>query len=307
MTTELILSNNELQKKIHIIRGAQVMLDRDLAELYEVKPIRLREQVKRNSKRFPEDFMFQLTMDEVEIMVSQNAIPSKQYLGGTLPYVFTEQGVAAISGILTSDRAIAVNISIMRTFVEMRRFLANNSELFKRLDTLEQRQVKHEIKTTEQFDKVFNALEDKNQTITQGIFFDGQMFDAYVFINDLFRQAKRSIILIDNYIDDSVLMQLTKRPRGVSATILTKSVSKDLTQDLKKHNAQYPPIVIHEFASSHDRFLIIDGETVYHIGASLKDLGKKWFAFSRMDATALTIMGRIDVLLKQTLGHSDAN
>lgn len=299
MTTELILSNNELQKKIHIIRGAQVMLDRDLAELYEVKPIRLREQVKRNSKRFPEDFMFQLTMDEVEIMVSQNAIPSKQYLGGTLPYVFTEQGVAAISGILTSDRAIAVNISIMRTFVEMRRFLANNSELFKRLDTLEQRQVKHEIKTTEQFDKVFDALEDKNQTITQGIFFDGQMFDAYVFINDLFRQAKRSIILIDNYIDDSVLMQLTKRPRGVSATILTKSVSKDLTQDLKKHNAQYPPIVIHEFASSHDRFLIIDGETVYHIGASLKDLGKKWFAFSRMDATALTIMGRIDVLLKQ--------
>ena len=307
MTTELILSNNELQKKIHIIRGAQVMLDRDLAELYEVKPIRLREQVKRNSKRFPEDFMFQLTMDEVEIMVSQNAIPSKQYLGGTLPYVFTEQGVAAISGILTSDRAIAVNISIMRTFVEMRRFLANNSELFKRLDTLEQRQVKHEIKTTEQFDKVFDALEDKNQTITQGIFFDGQMFDAYVFINDLFRQAKRSIILIDNYIDDSVLMQLTKRPRGVSATILTKSVSKDLTQDLKKHNTQYPPIVIHEFASSHDRFLIIDGETVYHIGASLKDLGKKWFAFSRMDATALTIMGRIDVLLKQTLDHSGAN
>ena len=283
------------------------MLDRDLAELYEVKPIRLREQVKRNSKRFPEDFMFQLTMDEVEIMVSQNAIPSKQYLGGTLPYVFTEQGVAAISGILTSDRAIAVNISIMRTFVEMRRFLANNSELFKRLDTLEQRQVKHEIKTTEQFDKVFDALEDKNQTITQGIFFDGQMFDAYVFINDLFRQAKRSIILIDNYIDDSVLMQLTKRPRGVSATILTKSVSKDLTQDLKKHNTQYPPIVIHEFASSHDRFLIIDGETVYHIGASLKDLGKKWFAFSRMDATALTIMGRIDVLLKQTLDHSGAN
>ena len=307
MTTELILSNNELQKKIHIIRGAQVMLDRDLAELYEVKPIRLREQVKRNSKRFPEDFMFQITMDEVEDLLSQNAIPSKRNLGGTLPYVFTEQGVAGISGILTSDRAIAVNISIMRTFVEIRRFISTNSELFKRLDTLEQRQIRHEIKATEQFDKVFDALENKNQSSNQGIFFDGQMFDAYVFINDLFRQAKRSIILIDNYIDDSVLMQLTKRPRGVSATILTKSVSKDLTQDLKKHNAQYPPIVIHEFASSHDRFLIIDGETVYHIGASLKDLGKKWFAFSRMDATALTIMGRIDVLIKQTLGHSDAN
>lgn len=300
MTTKITLSNDEMQKKIHIIRGEQVMLDRDLAELYEVKPIRLREQVKRNSKRFPEDFMFQLTMDEVECLLSQNAIPSRKNLGGTLPYVFTEQGVAAISGILTSDRAIAVNISIMRTFVEMRRFLATNSELFKRINTLERRQVKHEIITTEQFEKVFSALENKSQTSNQGIFFDGQMFDAYVFINDLFRQAKCSIILIDNYIDDSVLMQLAKRPRGVSATILTKSISKDLTHDLKKHNTQYPPIAIHEFASSHDRFLIIDRKTVYHIGASLKDTGKKWFAFSRMDATVLSIMERIDAFLAQS-------
>ena len=127
------------------------------------------------------------------------------------------------------------------------------------------------------------------------------MFDAYVFINDLFRQAQSSIILIDSYIDDSVLIQLAKRPKGVSATILTKAISKELAQDLKKHNTQYPPITIREFADSHDRFLILDGKTVYHVGASLKDLGKKWFAFSRMDSTALNIMGHIDVVLKKQM------
>jgi len=272
------------------------MLDRDLSELYGVKPIRLREQVKRNSKRFPEDFMFQLRDDEVEYLLSQNAIPSRKQLGGTLPYVFTEQGVAGISGVLTSDRAIAVNISIIRAFVEMRSFLAANGGLFQRLDTLEKRQIVHEVKSNEQFERVFDALENKSPMNNQGIFFNGQMFDAYIFINDLLRQAKTSILLIDNYIDDSVLMQLAKRLNGVSATILTKSVSKQLVQDLKKYNAQYPPIVIREFEQSHDRFLILDGEVVYHIGASLKDLGKKWFAFSRMDAAALTIMERIERL-----------
>jgi len=299
MSTELILSKSELQKKIYFFRDTQVMLDRDLAELYEVKSIRLREQVKRNSRRFPKDFMFQLTDEEVDLLVSQNAVPSRKYFGGTLPYVFTEQGVAAISGVLTSDRAIDVNISIMRTFVEIRRFLAANGELFQRLNTLEKRQVVHEIKSTKQFEKIFDALEDKKSTFSQGIFFNGQMFDAYVFINDLLRQAKTSIILIDNYVDDSVLMQLAKRPGGVCATIMTKSMSKQLVQDLKKHNTQYPPIMIQEFDQSHDRFLILDEKIVYHIGASLKDLGKKWFAFSRMEADALTIMGRVIHLLKK--------
>lgn len=303
MSTELILSKSELQRKIYFIRGLHVMLDRDLAELYAVKTIRLREQIKRNSKRFPEDFTFQLSDDEVEYLVSQNAIPSRKHLGGTLPYVFTEQGVAGISGVLTSDRAIAVNISIMRTFVEMRSFLAANGGLFQRLESLEKRQIVHEIKTTEQFEKVFDALGTKNPNYIQGIFFNGQIFDAYNFINDLFRQAKSSIILIDNYIDDSVLMQLAKRPNGVSATILTKSISKQLIQDLQKYNAQYPPIIIREFDQSHDRFLIIDSDMVYHIGASLKDLGKKWFAFSRLDASALTIMERIDFLLNKQINQ----
>ena len=148
-------------------------------------------------------------------------------------------------------------------------------------------------------ERVFDALEDKSLTRTRGIFFDGQIFDAYVFVNDLLRQTKSSIILIDNYIDDSVLMQLAKRPEGVSATILTKAISKQLAQDLKKHNAQYPPIVIREFDQSHDRFLILDCVTVYHIGASLKDLGKKWFAFSRMDKAALAMMERVNEVLKE--------
>lgn len=222
MNTVLIPSETELQKRIYTFRSVQVMLDRDLAELYGVKPIRLREQVKRNSKRFPEDFMFQLTDEEVEFLLSQNAIPSRKHLGGALPYVFTEQGVAGISGVLTSERAIEVNIAVLRAFVEMRR-----------------------------------------------------------------------------YIDDSVLMQLSKRSEGVSAPILTKATSKQLAQDLKRHNAQYPPITIHEFAHSHDRFLILDGEMVYHLCASLKDLGKKWFAFSKMDKAALMVMERVEKIMME--------
>jgi hypothetical protein len=165
----------KIEKRIYTIRGVQVMLDRDLAELYGVKPIRLREQVKRNIDRFPEDFMFQISEDDVDYMVSQNAIPSRMHLGGTLPYVFTEQGVAGISGVLTSNRAIEVNIAIMRAFVKMRQFLANNADLFMRLESIEKRQLLHEIKVDEKFEQLFNALEDKSIKPKQGIFFDGQI------------------------------------------------------------------------------------------------------------------------------------
>ena len=297
MNSELIPNEQQLQQKIYVLRGVQVMLDRDLAELYGVKPIRLREQVKRNINRFPEDFMFQLTDAEVDVMVSQNAIPSRKHLGGALPYAFTEQGVAGISGVLTSERAVEVNIMIMRTFVSMRRFLSANGPLLQRMETLEKRQITHEIKTDERFEKVFDALEDKSVTPAQGIFFEGQIFDAYVFVNDLFRSAKKSIVLIDNYVDDTVLMQLAKRPENVSAVILTKTITARLKQDLKKHNAQYPPISVQAFPHSHDRFVIIDGEEVYHLGASLKDLGKKWFAFSRMQMASLAMMERVEEVL----------
>ena len=298
MANEFVPDEVQLRKKIHTLRGEQVMLDRDLADLYGVKAIRLREQVKRNIKRFPEDFMFQLTEAEVDLLVSQNAIPSRKHLGGSLPYAFTEQGVAGISGVLTSDRAIQVNIAVMRAFVRMRRFLAANAGLLQRMDILEQRQISQEISTDKRFKELFDALEEKSILASQGVFFNGQVFDAYVFVNDLLRQAESSIVLIDNYIDDSVLMQLSKRHQGVNAIILTKNVSQRLMHDLQRHNSQYPPVSIQEFTLSHDRFLILDGETVYHIGASLKDLGKKWFAFSRMDKNALTIMQRVEEVLR---------
>lgn len=298
MANEFVPDEVQLRKKIHTLRGEQVMLDRDLADLYGVKAIRLREQVKRNIKRFPEDFMFQLTEAEVDLLVSQNAIPSRKHLGGSLPYAFTEQGVAGISGVLTSDRAIQVNIAVMRAFVRMRRFLAANAGLLQRMDTLEQRQISQKISTDKRFKELFDALEEKSILPSQGVFFNGQVFDAYVFVNDLLRQAESSIVLIDNYIDDSVLMQLSKRHQGVNAIILTKNVSQRLMHDLQRHNSQYPPVSIQEFTLSHDRFLILDGETVYHIGASLKDLGKKWFAFSRVDKSALTIMQRVEEVLR---------
>lgn len=262
------------------------MLDKDLAKLYGVKPIKLREQVKRNIDRFPEDFMFQLDENEVDFMVSQNAIPSKQHLGGSLPYVFTEQGVASISSVLTNKIAIEINIKIMRAFVEMRKFITNNALVFQRLDVLEQKQ----FKTDEKVDAILDAIESKELKPKQGIFYDGQVYDAYVFVSDLVKSAKKSLVLIDNYCDDSVLTLLSKRDVDVKADIYSKNITKQLQLDLKKHNAQYPKIELKKFDSSHDRFLIIDSTDVYHIGASLKDLGKKWFAFSKFEMDALEIL-----------------
>jgi len=281
--------DDSIKTKIYTIRGLQVMLDRDLAELYDVKPIRLREQVKRNRDRFPDDFMFQLNDNEVEIMVSQNAIPSKQHLGGNLPYVFTEQGVASISGVLSNKIAIEINIKIMRAFIEMRRFISNNALIFQRLDLLEQKQ----FKTDDKVEAILNAIEDKSIKPKQGIFYDGQVYDAYIFVSDLIKNADESIVLIDNYVDDTILTLLSKREANVKTTIYTKNITKQLELDLQKHNAQYPTIELKKFDSSHDRFLIIDAKEVYHIGASLKDLGKKWFAFSKFDMGALEILGRL--------------
>lgn len=291
---ELIKLDN-IQSRIYTIRGVQVMLDKDLALFYDVKPIRLREQIKRNIKRFPSDFMFQLTETEVDLMVSQNAIPSKQHLGGSLPYVFSEQGVAAISSVLTSERAIDINIQIMRAFVAMRQFMTTNAQIFQRLDSLEIKQ----MSTDKKIEQVLNALESKEFKPKQGIFFDGQLFDAYHFVADLIRSAEKSIVIIDNYVDDTVLTYLTKRRKGVKVTILTKAISKQLSLDVKKYNEQYSQVIIKEFKDAHDRFLIIDDKTVYHFGASLKDLGKKWFAFSKMDIDAammLTKLGEQDIL-----------
>ncbi|MBE0494512.1 MAG: ORF6N domain-containing protein, partial [Thiomicrospira sp.] len=279
------LDENIIKSKIYTLRNVQVMLDRDLAELYQVKAIRLREQVKRNPSRFPDDFMFQLTPEEVESMVSQNAIPSKKHLGGSLPYAFTEQGVASLSSVLTSQTAIDINITIMRAFVSMRKFMLENAAVFQRLSNLEQWQ----SLTDKKLDQIFNAIENKTVTPKQGIFFEGQIFDAYVLVSDLIKQAKEQIILIDNYIDESVLLILAKRNKNVKAEMFTKTLSPSFLLDIKKHNQQYPVIQAYEFTQAHDRFLIID-QQVYHLGASLKDLGKKWFAFSKMHIQTIAML-----------------
>jgi len=265
MNNALIVSNDELKSKIYTLRGLQVMLDRDLAELYEIKAIRLREQVKRNLNRFPSDFMIKLTNLEIELLLSQNAIPSKQHLGGALPYAFTEQGIANLSSILNSEKAIEVNIQIMRAFVAMRKFLASNALIFQRIDRTEQRLLEHDHK----FEQVFDAIQSKEIKPENGIFFDGQIFDAYTFVADLIRSANKSITLIDNYVDDSVLTLFSKTKEGVKTIIFTKEISKPLQLDLLKYNQQYPKIEIREFKDAHDQFLIIDNR-VYHFGASLR-------------------------------------
>ena len=284
--------SDTIKSKIYSIRNRQVMMDKDIAELYEVKPTRLREQVQRNIQRFPEDFMFQLSETEVDFMVSQNAIPSRKHLGGYLPYVFTEQGVASLAGVLKSKKAAEVHVQIMRAFVEMRRFIQHNANIFTRLDFVERRQIAFESETEKKFEKVFRALE-VGVAPKQGVFYDGQVYDAYTFVADLIRKAKIRLIIIDNYIDDSVLTLLTKRHKGVEVTIYTKTISKQLALDLEKHNQQYPPITIDLFKSAHDRFLIIDDREIYHIGASLKDLGKKWFAFSRFEVGAVEMLNKL--------------
>ncbi len=293
----LILQNADLRSKIHDIRGLQVMFDYDLAYLYDVKPTRLREQVKRNPKRFPKDFMYQLTEDEIDCMVSQNAIPSKSVFGGSKPYVFTEQGIASLSSVLTSDKAIEVHIEIMRAFVQMRNFLLNNANLFQRLGNIEQKLMSQDLKNLKfdkNFEDIFNAIEANELKPKEGIFYNEQVHDAYLFVNNLIKSANKNIVLIDNYIDNSVLIMFADRNKHCKVTIYTKNISDKLKLDLEKYNAQYPKIKIKQFNKAHDRFMIIDDVTVYHIGASLKDLGKKWFAFSKMNIKAMEMISMLN-------------
>ena len=282
---------NNVESLIRVIRGQQVMLDRDLAELYGVETKRLNEQVKRNIERFPEDFMFQLTSNEFDNLKSQIAISS---WGGVrkLPYAFTEQGVAMLSGVLKSSTAVEANIRIMRAFVSMRHFMVNNAAIFQRLETIEFNQLEsnkvqtkilaHQEVQDHRIDEIFRRLDEGMYKPKQGIFFDNQIYDAYSFVSELVKSAKQRLILIDNYVDETVLTLLDKRGENVSATIYTQQVSRQFRLDVDRHNSQYPPIEISVFRRSHDRFLCID-DTVYHVGASIKDLGKKWFAFSKME------------------------
>ena len=280
MENKPIIISKEIRNLIYTIRGKQVMLDSSLASLYEVETKNLNKAVKRNIERFPVSFCFQLTEEEVENLRFQIGTSSLSYGGRRyLPYVFTEQGVAMASAILRSDIAVKVSVEIMEAFVEMRRMLISNASLFHRLDKIELKQ----LEADQRFEEIFKALESDKLHSEKGIFYNGQVFDAYAFVSDIIRSAKSSIILLDNYVDDTVLTLLGKRSDNVTATIYTKSISNQLRLDVQRYNSQYSRIEVELFSDAHDRFMIIDGTELYHIGASLKDLGKKWFAFSRMD------------------------
>ena len=305
--TTTIQPVEQIESLILTIRGKQVILDQDLARLYGVETKRLNEQVKRNIERFPEDFMFQLSKEEAESSRSQFATLNEEdelsrsqiaTLNGRghnikhLPYAFTENGIAMLSGVLRSPMAIATNIHIMRAFNAMRHFIGSHAQVFQRLEVMERNQLALNASQAElsaqvaennkRLNEVFRRLDDNSEKPEKGIFYDGQIFDAYSFINERIREAKKRIVLIDNYVDDSVLTMLDKRNKGVEAVVYTKNISRQLSLDFEKHNAQYSPIEVKQFDRAHDRFLCID-DTVYLIGASLKDLGKKWFGFVKLE------------------------
>ncbi len=289
------IDEDMIQNRIFMIRDFQVILDKDLAKLYGVETKVFNQAVKRNIERFPEKFRFQLTEDEYANLRSQIVTSNLDTGHGGrryFPYVFTEQGVSMLSAVLRSKTAIEVSIKIIDSFVTMRRFLQNNASIFQRLDRVEINQLQHKLDSDNKFDKLFKAIEDKTIKSKQGIFYNGQIFDAYVFIVDLIKSAKKSICLIDNYIDETTLTLFSKN-QSIDVTIYTKTITKQLKLDIEKYNYQYKKIEFKKFDQSHDRFLIIDKKEVYHIGASLKDLGKKWFAFSKMDIDSFEIIGKL--------------
>ena len=286
MTNEIAI----IQNKILVIRNQQVMIDRDIAELYGVETKRLNEQVKRNIERFPADFMFALNKAEKDELVANCDRFNTLKHSTVMPNAFTEQGVAMLSSVLKSQTAVDVNIKIMRAFVAMRKFLLNNAQIFQRLDSLEM----HRIESDKRIDELFDRMDRYAIDDTQGIFFQGQIFDAYAKFESFIAQARQSIVLIDNYIDLSVLERFTKKNAGVQVTIYTNPQTTVTEQDVQRFNAQYPLLEVKHTTAMHDRFLIIDNQTLYHIGASLKDLGKRCFAFDVFDSSFIAdIMARL--------------
>jgi len=280
----------QIEERIFTIRGLQVMLDSDLAELYGVETKRLNEQVRRNVNRFPGNFRFRLTTDERDELVANCDRLNRLKHSSTSPHAFTEHGVAMLSSVLKSGIAVEISIRIIEVFVQMRKIYAWNTPLIRRIELLED----HQAESNDKFDMIFKALEKTESLPTTGIFFNGQVFDAWMFVSDLVKSAEKSIILIDNYIDDTVLKLLSKRQPGVSITLYTRKITPDIALEAEKFNNQYKGLEIRVLTTCHDRFLIIDETALYHIGASLKDSGKRWFAFSRIDALTPEVLRKLN-------------
>ena len=289
-----------INSMIHVIRGRQVMLDSDLAVLYQVETGALNRAVKRNRCRFPEDFCFRL--NEEEFLKCQTGISKtekSEKRGGrrTTPYAFTEQGISMLSAVLHSDTAVEVSIRIIRAFVDMRHFLAENSLILNHINEIEVRQLSFQRSTDERFEKVFKYIETHAES-SQKVFFDGQIYDAYALLTSIVRKANRGIILIDGYVDIDTLNLLAKKDKGVKVTIYTASKTGLTSADVQKFNQQYSGLSVKRTNLFHDRFIIIDEIRTYHIGASVKDAGKKCFAVSEVRDPQLTadLLGRLNSL-----------
>lgn len=278
----VVAETKDIKSLIYVVRGQQVMLDSDLAMIYQVETKVFNQAVSRNIERFPENFRFQLTKEEFDTLRSQIATSDGRGGRRYRPYMFTEQGIAMLSGVLRSDVAVQASIRIMNTFVEMRRFIANHALLFEKVSDIELKQLEYQKNTDEKFDKVFRYIENHAES-EQKIFFDGQIYDAFSLITSIIRKAQKEIILIDGYVDVDTLNMLAKKNAGVDVKIYTYASAQLTNRDAAKFNAQYPTLTVKKTQVFHDRFIILDGGTAYHIGAAIKDAGKKCFAISLID------------------------
>jgi hypothetical protein len=293
---EVEISEFTIQNMIYTIRGQQVMLDSDLAMLYQVETKVFNQSVKRNIERFPENFRFQLTKEEYASLRSQIVTSNGQGGRRYMPYVFTEQGIAMLSSVLRSDIAIQISIKIMNSFVEMRRFMANNAVMFDRINKMEVRQLEFQRDTEEKFKKIFDYISDHEES-AQKIFFDGQIYDAFSLLVELVSKADNKLVLVDNYVDVGTLNILAKKKPGVEVTVYTVKKTKLSVNDVSNFNQQYPVLNIKYTGAFHDRFLIIDDKFAYHIGASMKDAGKKCFGINLIEDVKIVadILARLNL------------
>ena len=283
----------DIAKLIVVVRGQQVLIDRDIAMLYKVETKVLNQKVKRNVARFPERFRFQLTKQEMKELVTKCDRFESLKHSSSAPYAFTEQGISMLSAVVTSQKAVDTSIRIMDAFVGMRRYLSANARIFQRLDRMERQQLENKQwmeQTDDKINLLMNKMDDNSpKLLPEQIFGTGCVWDAWAFVSDLVRSAKQRIVLIDNFVDDRVLSLLDKRAEDVSATIHSR-YNETLQVDLKKHNEQYSEINFVQLPhKSHDRFLIIDDD-VYLLGASVKDMGVGVCAITKMEASPEAVL-----------------
>ena len=293
----IILDENDLKNKIYTIRGVQVMLDSDLAEIYGYETKRFNEQVKNNIERFDEDFRFQLTQDEVDVLRSKFSTTNISTMSRSLPYAFTEQGIYMLMTVLKGELAVKQSKTLIRLFKQMKDFVLTNSQLFAEIDSIKKHLIEsdlHHKENDKRIDELFTLMDKYKIEEKQGIFFQGQIFDAYAKFESFIQSAKKEIVLIDDYVDLTVLERLAKKKKGVNVLLYTDSKTKITNLDVQKFNAQYPTLTLNFTSKMHDRFLIIDNSVLYHIGASLKDLAKKCFAFEILDSSLIpSVLGNL--------------